>query len=151
MDIVPIIWNRDTNDYLMNGGGRTGQQVLADVDTWIASSNPNGILALQHDRFEATAAIGPQVHAKVVASNYQAVTVSQCINTQNRGSAYATKGKLYQLVTGYESESKNPNVTPQDDNNNNNSRSDDQPSSGFAMSTSSALIIAVASLILNLF
>lgn len=108
MDIVPIIWNRDTLDYQMNTNARTEAQLLGDVDTWIAGTNPNGVISLQHDRFERPARVSPQVNQKIEASNYNVVSLEQCLSSSGRGAAYATSGKLYEIITGFKSASENP-------------------------------------------
>jgi len=111
MDIVPVLSNRDTNDFGMQYGGRTPEQLLSDLDGYVSqSANPNGVISLQHDFFEPAARVAPQVNAKISAAGYKIVKVSDCPNAAARGPAYATSGKFYELVTGYKDVASNPNA-----------------------------------------
>jgi Polysaccharide deacetylase len=147
MDIVPILWERDTLDYTMNDGGRTAQTVLSDVDSWISQSNPNGIISLQHDLFELTAGIAPQVHDRVRNARYNTVKISECVSKQNPGVPYATSGKLYQIVTGRERapETNKPDMnTPNTDE---NKRANSVPASSGISVNANAIVAATALLI----
>lgn len=108
MDLVSVIWNAETLDTDLNDPAtKTADDVLSIVNGFLAQSFPNGVISLEHDRFQKTAALAPTISQKVMAA-YQTVKMSECVSSQNRGPLYATSGKLYQLVTGYPDEASNP-------------------------------------------
>lgn len=112
LDMVPILWTRDTLDYQLNPPASiTEATITSSVASWLSSGNPNGVISLHHDRFALPVAITPAIINTILANNkYKAVLTSKCIDKQNRGAPYATSGKLYQLVTGYASADVNPNA-----------------------------------------
>jgi hypothetical protein len=63
----------------------------------------NGIISLEHDSDQYAAKYTIDVLELVGSSNFTRVKMSECVKSQNKGAAYATSGKLYELVTGRKS------------------------------------------------
>ncbi|KAJ3316213.1 chitin deacetylase [Blyttiomyces sp. JEL0837] len=87
MGLEIIIWNEDTDDWLMSDyptkvlNGVTPEKVQATVDKWLASPpTTNGIISLEHDLWQYTEGAAITIVDKVMKAGYKVMPVQQCIN-----------------------------------------------------------------------
>ncbi|KAJ3412667.1 chitin deacetylase [Chytridiales sp. JEL 0842] len=86
MGFIPVIWNHDTNDWVLQTypdtpDNFTPTNVTRSFQNWI-STNPNNIISLQHDLYQYAAGATPAVVQAVQRAGYRLATVAGCLQGQ---------------------------------------------------------------------
>ena len=100
MGLVPILWNHDSYDYLINAkkGRDSLEKMVADVQGWLSAPNDNGIISSHRDTLKISPDALINVLKVVSTGDFSLVKMSECLSFYPHLVPYQTKGKFYDLV-----------------------------------------------------
>lgn len=77
LGLTGIIWNHDTNDWQLNNGGTTQEQISSNMKNWLGGPKSPGLIILEHELTNDTAQAFINNYYLIPSNNWKATSAAE--------------------------------------------------------------------------